>query len=59
VLILIGGFFDLFDGISARVNNRQTKFGAFLDSVLDRYSDSLLLLGFAWHFMKTDSMTGL
>ena len=59
VLILIGGFFDMFDGISARVNNRRTKFGAFLDSVLDRYSDSFLLLGFACYFIKTDSMTGL
>jgi len=59
ILILIGGFFDMFDGISARVNNRTTEFGAFLDSVLDRYSDSFLFLGFAWYFKLQDSTTGI
>jgi len=59
ILILIGGFFDMFDGISARVNNRTTEFGAFLDSVLDRYSDSILFLGFAWYFKLHDSATGI
>jgi phosphatidylglycerophosphate synthase len=58
VLILLGGFFDMLDGVIARVNNRATKFGAFLDSVLDRYSDAFLLLGFAWYFHKDGSMTG-
>jgi len=46
ILIIVGGIFDLLDGVVARVNNRATDFGAFLDSVLDRYSDALLLLGF-------------
>ncbi|TAL22604.1 MAG: CDP-alcohol phosphatidyltransferase family protein, partial [Nitrospirae bacterium] len=32
MLILIGALFDMLDGIVARVNNRVTKFGAFLDS---------------------------
>jgi len=59
ILILVGGFFDMFDGIIARVNNRTTKFGAFLDSVLDRYSDAFLFLGAAWYFYKGDSMTGV
>jgi phosphatidylglycerophosphate synthase len=58
-LILVGGFFDIFDGIIARVNNRSTDFGAFLDSVLDRYSDSFLFLGFGWYFFRNDSITGL
>ncbi len=44
LLILIGGLFDMLDGVSARVNNKVTKFGAFLDSVLDRYSDAFLFL---------------
>jgi CDP-diacylglycerol--glycerol-3-phosphate 3-phosphatidyltransferase len=59
VLILCGGFLDMMDGIIARVNRRATKFGAFLDSVLDRYSDAFLLLGFSWYFLKDDSLTGL
>ena len=58
-LVLIGGAFDVFDGIIARVNNRTTPFGAFLDSVLDRYSDSFLFLGLSWHFYRADSPGGV
>ena len=58
IFILIGGFFDMFDGIIARVHNRQTDFGAFLDSVLDRYSDSFLFTGLAYYFYLNGSMTG-
>ena len=59
VLILCSGFFDIIDGVIARVNNRSTDFGAFLDSVLDRYSDSFLLLGFSWYFLKNGSIPGM
>lgn len=55
ILILCGGLFDMLDGIIARANGRETDFGAFLDSVLDRYSDSFLLLGFSWYFVKNVS----
>ena len=34
VLILIGGFFDLVDGVVARHNDSATRFGAFLDSTV-------------------------
>lgn len=59
ILILCGGFFDMFDGVIARVNMRTTNFGAFLDSVLDRYSDSFLLLGFSVYFYKIDMPSGI
>ena len=49
LLILTGGLFDMLDGVSARVNNKVTKFGAFLDSLLDRYSDAFLFLSVAWY----------
>ncbi|MFN3395653.1 MAG: CDP-alcohol phosphatidyltransferase family protein, partial [Thermodesulfovibrionales bacterium] len=49
LLILLGGLFDMLDGIAARVNGRVTKFGAFLDSLLDRYSDAFLFLSIAWY----------
>jgi CDP-diacylglycerol--glycerol-3-phosphate 3-phosphatidyltransferase len=58
LLIIIGSLFDMFDGISARMYNKVTEFGAFLDSVIDRYSDSILLTGFAWYFLKRGSVTG-
>ncbi len=59
ILILCGGLFDMLDGVIARVNGRTSDFGAFLDSVLDRYSDSFLLLGFGWYFFKSNSVTGM
>ncbi len=49
-LILMGGFFDLVDGVVARQNGATTRFGAFLDSTLDRLVDMALLLGIAMYF---------
>jgi len=49
LLILLGGLCDVCDGILARVNGRATSFGAFLDSLLDRYSDAFLFLSIAWY----------
>ena len=45
VVVLCGAVFDLIDGPVARQSNRVTRFGGFLDSVLDRYSDLILLMG--------------
>jgi phosphatidylglycerophosphate synthase len=59
ICIIIGGLFDMLDGVVARVNRRATSFGAFLDSVLDRYSDAFLLIGFAWIFYTQGSLTGV
>jgi CDP-diacylglycerol--glycerol-3-phosphate 3-phosphatidyltransferase len=50
--IILSGFFDLFDGVVARKLGKVTAFGAFLDSVLDRYSDLFLLLAFLIHYLK-------
>jgi phosphatidylglycerophosphate synthase len=50
VLILAAGFFDLVDGVVARHRATQTRFGAFLDSTLDRFSDMAILVGLATHF---------
>ncbi|GAC1366210.1 MAG: hypothetical protein NVS2B12_09440 [Ktedonobacteraceae bacterium] len=45
LLVLFAGVFDMFDGAIARVRNATTTFGAFLDSTLDRYSESIILFG--------------
>ena len=42
-LILLGGYFDALDGAIARNSHRITAFGGFLDSVLDRYSDAIMI----------------
>lgn len=43
-LLFLSGGFDMLDGALARVLRRQTDFGAFLDSLLDRYSEATILL---------------
>jgi phosphatidylglycerophosphate synthase len=58
-LILLGGFFDMLDGIVARTNGMSTKFGAFLDSTLDRYSDSFIFIGAAWYFFDKNNLAGI
>lgn len=50
LLLVAGGFFDLVDGVVARHHGTATRFGAFLDSTLDRLVDMALLLGIAMYF---------
>ena len=45
VIALVAAVFDMLDGRVARARGRGTKFGAFLDSTMDRYSDMLLYMG--------------
>jgi soluble lytic murein transglycosylase len=45
LLLILAGLFDLFDGSLARASGQATTFGAFLDSVIDRYSDIVVMLG--------------
>jgi CDP-diacylglycerol--glycerol-3-phosphate 3-phosphatidyltransferase len=45
VVALVAAVFDMLDGRVARLRGRGTKFGAYLDSTMDRYSDMLLFLG--------------
>jgi CDP-diacylglycerol--glycerol-3-phosphate 3-phosphatidyltransferase len=50
VLLLVSGLFDMLDGALARVGNNQSVFGAFLDSLLDRYSEATILLAMIYVF---------
>jgi phosphatidylglycerophosphate synthase len=58
-LIAVGGFFDILDGLVARINRKRSIFGAFLDSTLDRYSDSMIIIGASWYFFAAGDMTGV
>jgi len=51
-LLILSGLFDFFDGSLARLSGQVTPFGAFLDSVLDRYSDLVVLLGLLLLFVR-------
>ncbi len=50
-LLIFSGSLDLIDGRLARETNSVTKAGAFLDSCLDRYSDSFVLMGIAVFYL--------
>jgi len=52
ILMLAGGFFDLVDGVVARHQGIATRFGAFLDSTLDRLADVVILVGLSIHFAR-------
>ena len=52
--IILSGLLDLFDGVVARKLGKATAFGSFLDSVLDRYSDLLLLLAILIYYLRKE-----
>ena len=56
LVVIFAGIFDIVDGEVARRTKRVTKFGAFFDSVIDRYSDVVLLLGLVIWYAKLNSM---
>jgi CDP-diacylglycerol--glycerol-3-phosphate 3-phosphatidyltransferase len=51
-ILVFSGFFDLLDGAIARSTNSVSRFGGFLDSVLDRYTDLFLMFGVFVYFLK-------
>src|SRR6185312_2863489 len=52
LLMLFAGIFDMFDGAIARIRNAATTFGAFIDSTLDRYSESIILFGLLFYVLR-------
>ena len=58
-VVLIAGFFDMLDGALARHTNQATRFGAVLDSTLDRLSEAVLLLSILTLFAFTEEKSAL
>jgi len=56
-LVVIASSLDFIDGALARVTARSTKFGALLDSSLDRYSEAVLLFGLLWFYAGQGATT--
>jgi CDP-diacylglycerol--glycerol-3-phosphate 3-phosphatidyltransferase len=50
LLLFFSAGFDMLDGALARVTQRQSSFGAFLDSLLDRYSEAAILAALIYDF---------
>ncbi len=59
LFILLGGIFDLLDGAVARSNNKNTRFGAFLDSTLDRFSDFFIFFAIGCYFAILNNLEGI
>jgi CDP-diacylglycerol--glycerol-3-phosphate 3-phosphatidyltransferase len=51
ILITAVAIFDALDGTLARMMGRTSRFGAFLDSTLDRFSEAVIFLGLFIYFM--------
>ena len=54
--LLLSGFFDMLDGALARSSGKVTVFGGFLDSVLDRYTDLLVMGGIFFFYVTHGSI---
>jgi CDP-diacylglycerol--glycerol-3-phosphate 3-phosphatidyltransferase len=48
LVVLGGASFDMLDGALARASGQVSRFGAFLDSVLDRAGEALVYVGLVW-----------
>jgi CDP-diacylglycerol--glycerol-3-phosphate 3-phosphatidyltransferase len=54
VVLIIAGLFDMVDGMVARKLGQETPFGAFFDSIMDRYSDLIMYLGLIIYYGRAD-----
>jgi CDP-diacylglycerol--glycerol-3-phosphate 3-phosphatidyltransferase len=52
LLIPLVGLFDALDGTLARLTERRSRFGAFLDSTMDRFSEAILYLGLLFFYTQ-------
>ena len=59
LLVLIAGLFDMLDGALARRTNRVTRFGAILDSTIDRLFEAVLLLSILTIYAREQSVLGI
>ncbi|MBN1423862.1 CDP-alcohol phosphatidyltransferase family protein [Candidatus Fermentibacteria bacterium] len=57
LFFVAGGCCDFIDGAVARAGGTVSAFGAFLDSVLDRYSEMFLYVGLMGWFIRCGEMT--
>jgi phosphatidylglycerophosphate synthase len=56
LLLILAGACDMLDGAIARVGNLSSKFGAILDSTLDRFGDMAIFIGCALHFVLAEEV---
>ncbi|GAA5188854.1 CDP-alcohol phosphatidyltransferase family protein [Rugosimonospora acidiphila] len=54
VFVIFGSLTDVIDGTMARMSGRKGKFGAFLDSTLDRVADGAIFASLAYWLLTQD-----
>jgi CDP-diacylglycerol---glycerol-3-phosphate 3-phosphatidyltransferase len=52
LVLTFAGLFDIFDGALARAAGKVYRYGAFLDSTVDRYSEGVVYLGILVYFLR-------
>jgi CDP-diacylglycerol--glycerol-3-phosphate 3-phosphatidyltransferase len=57
VLVLVAGGFDALDGAVARATGQSSRFGGFLDSTIDRYSEAVVFAGLLIYLTETEAGT--
>ncbi len=55
-LVLVGGVFDALDGVVARATGTSSRWGALLDSTVDRFADAFPLIGVASLYLVYDRL---
>jgi CDP-diacylglycerol---glycerol-3-phosphate 3-phosphatidyltransferase len=59
LLLLVMGPVDALDGAMARLRGEASDWGAFVDSVTDRYAELVTYGGLIWHFLQTNNKLGI
>jgi CDP-diacylglycerol--glycerol-3-phosphate 3-phosphatidyltransferase len=59
LIVLLMGPVDALDGTMARLRGMAGKFGAFVDSVTDRYSELVIFMGLLYYFIQQDNQTAI
>jgi CDP-diacylglycerol--glycerol-3-phosphate 3-phosphatidyltransferase len=58
-LLILTLAFDAVDGTMARTQGRTSRFGAFLDSTLDRWTELLIYGALSWYYLGTAQNAGV
>jgi CDP-diacylglycerol--glycerol-3-phosphate 3-phosphatidyltransferase len=59
IIVLISGAFDALDGTMARLRGMDGHFGAFIDSVSDRYSELAICAGLLYYYHNVNNTIGV
>jgi len=58
LIIFVSSVVDALDGAVARAGGESEDFGAFVDSVSDRYSELMIFGGLLWYFVEHENYAG-